>query len=160
MRARTERGASPRPVHLRPGAVALVAAGGALGTLARSGVTAAVGAGTAWPLATTVENLTGAAALGLLLGVLGRRTETPRVRAARLALGTGVLGGYTTYSALAVEVQRLAAGGEPLLGVAYGVVSVVAGVLAALAGVDVGGGRTGVRSPRDRDAPDAPEAAP
>jgi len=53
---------------------------------------------------------------------------------ARLGLGTGLLGGFTTYSTFAVETVRLAQGGHWWLGIGYAVGSVVLGVaLAALA---------------------------
>lgn len=139
-----------RPAHLRPALVALVAAGGAVGTLARYGVSVAVIGGDRWPAATTAVNLVGALALGLLLGALGRGPGSPRARRVRLALGTGVLGGFTTFSTLALEVERLAAGGDALLGAAYGLVSVAAGWALALAGVVVGAraaARTSSRSP-------------
>ncbi|WP_230684890.1 CrcB family protein [Cellulomonas sp. JZ18] len=118
--------------------MALVTAGGAVGTLARYGVGELVDGPGAWPVATTVVNLAGALALGLLVGALGHGPLSPSARAARLALGTGVLGGFTTFSTLALEVERLLAGGDALLAVGYGVVSVGVGVLAALAGVVTG----------------------
>ncbi|MFC8192610.1 fluoride efflux transporter FluC [Cellulomonas sp. NPDC057328] len=141
MPVRTHADRTGRPPHLRPGLVALVAAGGAVGTLARYGLNAALPGGEdgGWPVATTVENLVGALTLGMLLGALGRGPESPRARAVRLALGTGVLGGFTTFSTLAVEVERSLAGGDVLLGAAYGLVSVVAGVAAAALGLVVGG---------------------
>lgn len=122
--------------HLRPSLVLLVAAGGAVGTAARHGVTAAVGPGDGWPAATFAVNLVGAFLLGLLLERLARRgPESVGARRVRLAVGTGLLGGFTTFSALAIEVERLAAVGRPALGLAYGLVSVLAGFVAALLGV-------------------------
>jgi len=53
----------------------------------------------------------------------------------RLGVGTGVLGGFTTWSSLAFEVQQLGAGGDVGLGVAYGVGSVVVGFLTCTLGV-------------------------
>ncbi len=157
MPARTDVDRAGRPPHLRPGLVALVAAGGAVGTLARYGLDAALpgGDGGGWPVATTVENLVGALALGLLLGALGRGPESPRARAVRLALGTGVLGGFTTFSTLAVEVERSLAAGDGALGVAYGLVSVVVGVAAAALGLVVGGQ---VRRPTAVDVRRGPRA--
>ncbi|QCB95461.1 CrcB family protein [Cellulomonas shaoxiangyii] len=143
---------------MRPGLVALVAAGGAVGTLARQGLGGALGGGAGWPVATTVENLVGALALGLLLGALGRGAESPRARAVRLAVGTGVLGGFTTFSTLAIEVQRLGADGHVLLGAAYGLVSVAAGWAVALVGV-VAGGRARRGAPDEDRVPDPPRAA-
>ena len=53
----------------------------------------------------------------------------------RLALGTGVLGGYTTFSSLALEVERLLASGAVGTALAYAAVSLIAGTLCAAAGV-------------------------
>ena len=110
--------------------VALVAAGGAVGAAVRwqVGETAPVRAG-AFPVATLLVNVAGAGLLGYLVGrvpVRGARSE-----AVRLALGTGVLGGFTTFSTFAVEVAR----GAPL---AYPVVAVLAGVGAAVVGLALG----------------------
>ncbi len=124
--------------HRRARLVALVALGGAAGSLARYGLTGAIGPSDGWPVATTVENLLGAFLLGLLLeGLLRAGEEDERARLLRLGLGTGVLGGFTTYSTLAVEVQRLAADGRPGLAAAYGLTSVALGTAAALLGVAV-----------------------
>jgi fluoride exporter len=86
-----------------------VALGGALGSVARyaaqSAVLTRLGAG--FPFGTLAVNLVGAALMGLLAGVLaGRVTPTA------LFLGTGVLGGFTTYSAFNQEVINLAMRGE------------------------------------------------
>lgn len=125
-----------RPPHLRPSLVVLVALGGAVGTAARYGLTAAVGTTPGWPLATAGANVLGALLLGALLEHLARRgPETPRHRLVRLGLGTGVLGGFTTFSSLAVELERMLADGEPVLAAAYAGASAVLGVLAALLGV-------------------------
>jgi CrcB protein len=116
--------------------VALVGAGGALGTLARwqLGLHDAVRPG-AFPTTTFVVNVTGAALLGYLVGrvpVRGNGSE-----AVRLLLGTGVLGGFTTFSTYAVEVARRVPhhGGTA---VAYAVASVVAGIVAAVVGLAAG----------------------
>ena len=52
-------------------------------------------------------------------------------RGVRLGLGTGLLGGFTTYSTFSVETMELLRASW-LLGVAYAVTTVVAGFLAAL----------------------------
>ena len=55
-------------------------------------------------------------------------------------MGTGVLGGFTTYSSLATETAALAGagGGDLAVAVLYGLLSLVLGVLAAAAGIRVG----------------------
>lgn len=127
-----------RPHHTDPLLVASVAAGGALGSIARYGLSHALPARGGWPVGTLTENLVGAFLLGLLLAVLLRRGhETPRRRWLRLTLGTGVLGGFTTYSAFALELHGLLADGRGWLALGYALVSVVGGTLMCLAGVAV-----------------------
>ncbi|WP_147794559.1 CrcB family protein [Cellulomonas sp. Y8] len=127
---------APRPAHHRAGLALLVAAGGALGSLGRYGLSLALPPQDGWPIGTLTANLSGAFLLGALLEVLGRRgPETPGVQRVRLALGTGVLGGYTTFSSLALETERLLASGAVGTALGYAAVSLVAGVLCAAAGV-------------------------
>ena len=128
--------------------LALVAAGGCAGTLVRAALERAWPASPGHlPVTTLALNVVGALALGLLLGVLGE--ERPRLR---LALGTGVLGGLTTHSTFILESHRLLTsggdGGHPVLGAAYLVGSMVAGLVAAGLGLWLAGrlrrpGRTG-----------------
>lgn len=114
---------------------ALVAVGGAAGTLARHGVAEALDPDRLFPLATFLVNVTGSFALGALLAVLLVRDHRARANRLRLLLGTGLLGGYTTYSALAVETDTLLRGDHVALGLAYAAGSVLAGLVAAFAGV-------------------------
>ena len=111
--------------------LALVAAGGCAGTLVRAALERAWPASPGHlPVTTLTLNVVGALALGLLLGALGE--GHPRLR---LALGTGVLGGLTTHSTFILESHRLLTssgdGGHPVLGAAYLVGSMVAGLVAA-----------------------------
>jgi CrcB protein len=125
-----------RSAHLRPGLIALVGIGGAVGTAARYGLTQALPQSGGWPTATFTANLLGALLLGALLEALVRRgPEAPRAQRLRLGLGTGLLGGFTTFSSLAIEIERLIADGRGLLGLTYGLLSVVLGVGCCLAGV-------------------------
>ncbi|GAB3158507.1 hypothetical protein GCM10027059_03370 [Myceligenerans halotolerans] len=130
------------PAHLRPSLIGLVAVGGAVGSAARYGTEVllpAAGATGGWPLATLAVNLVGAFALGLGLEALARLgRETPVRRNVRLAGGTGFLGGFTTYSALALETERLLSGGQAGMAVAYVLVTLVLGVLCCLTGVLLG----------------------
>ncbi len=129
-----------RPAHRDPAVLALIAAGGAAGTAVRAVLERAVPAHPGqWPWTTFSINLTGAFILGLLLELLVRSgPDSGWRRRVRLSVGTGVLGGYTTYSTFAVEVGHLATGPLPLLGPMYAVTSVVLGVLAAAAGIASG----------------------
>lgn len=111
--------------------LALVTAGGCAGTLVRAALERAWPASPGHlPVTTLALNVVGALALGLLLGALGE--GRPRLR---LALGTGVLGGLTTHSTFILESHRLLTpggdGGHPVLGTAYLVGSMVAGLVAA-----------------------------
>ena len=114
---------------------ALVAVGGAAGTLTRYGVAEALDAGRLFPLATFLVNVTGSFALGALLAALLVRDHSAPANRLRLLLGTGFLGGYTTYSALAVETDTLLRGDHVVLGLTYAAGSVVVGLLSADAGV-------------------------
>jgi CrcB protein len=126
----------PRPPHLRPAPILLVVLGGMLGTLARYGVALALPAPGGWPLPTLAVNLSGAFILGLLLESLLRAgADDGARRAVRLAAGTGFLGGFTTYSTFALDLNRLLDGGTPGLAFGYAVLTVVAGFLASFAGI-------------------------
>jgi CrcB protein len=111
----------------------LAALGGALGALARWGVATALPHSTGgWPWATLLVNLTGCLLLGALTAALTARSPEPPW--ARPFLAVGVLGGYTTYSAFAVEVVGLAGAGAGVLAAGYVLASVLGGVLAVAAG--------------------------
>lgn len=125
-----------RPPHRRPELVLAVAVGGALGTGARHGLALLLPAVNGWPLATLAGNVVGSFLLGLLLESLLRRgEETPRRLLLRLGLGTGVLGGFTTFSSLALEADALLSGGAPGQALAYLALSLAGGFAACLAGV-------------------------
>ena len=111
----------------------LAALGGALGALARWGVATALPLSPGgWPWATLLVNLTGCLLFGALAAVLTARVPEPPW--ARPFLAVGVLGGYTTYSAFAVEAVALVEAGAPALAAGYVLVSVLGGVLAVAAG--------------------------
>jgi CrcB protein len=111
----------------------LAALGGALGALARWVVaTGLPSSPPGWPWATFLVNLTGCFLLGALFALLAGRF--PEASWPRPFLAVGVLGGYTTYSAFAVEVVRLTEAGAVLPAGGYVVVSVVGGVAAVAAG--------------------------
>ena len=123
-------GTLPAMALRTPVRAGLTGAGGAAGAGARWLVAEAapVRAG-AFPWTTLLVNVVGAGLLGYLVGRLPVRRD--RDEGVRLLLGTGVLGGFTTFSAFALEVWRGPA-------VAYAAVSVVAGVLAAVVGLSLG----------------------
>lgn len=111
--------------------ILLVALGGTLGTAARLAVALWLPDGGGIPLGTLVVNVIGA----LLIGVLAARL--PHTTDVRVLLGTGVLGGFTTYSAFTVGAVELWAD-APLLALAYAGGSLVLGLAAAAAGLRLG----------------------
>lgn len=131
---------SPPQPHRDPSLLGLVALGGAVGSGLRYALTLALPAESgAWPWATFAVNLLGAFALGWLLESLARRgPETDRLRRLRLFAGTGVLGGFTTYSALALDVETLVADGRWQVALAYAGATLLLGLVAALLGVLTG----------------------
>lgn len=121
-------------------ALVLVFIGGALGTAAREGVRMAFLPVNDVPYATAAVNLAGAFGLGVLLETLMRRgSDVGRRQRVRLFAGTGFLGAFTTYSALAVVSADLIANGRLLIGVAYGLGTVVLGLVVTAAGIVAAG---------------------
>lgn len=131
------------PRHAR--AAAAVGLGGAVGGLARLGVAEALphAPGT-WAWSTFVANATGCAALAALVVVLTARF--PDSHYPRLLLGTGVLGGYTTFSTLTVDAVDLLRAERAAMAGAYVGVSVVVMILATLAGLQLARVALGVKA--------------
>ena len=113
-----------------PALVAACAVGGAVGSLARWGVSEAwPGDQSPWPWATFTVNVVGCLLLGLLLGSpLGQDPLR------RVFLGSGVLGGFTTFSTYALQVKVVTDDGHGGTAAAYALASVVGCLLAAHAG--------------------------
>lgn len=128
-----------RPVHLRCSYLGLVALGGALGTAIREGVAITLpGSVAGFPATIFVINIGGAFLLGFLLEFLARRgADEGRRRTLRLLLGTGVLGGFTTYSSFATGTASLTG---TTLGVAigYAAATLFVGFIASTAGIGTG----------------------
>lgn len=117
--------------------MALVATGGAIGATVRVAMASwfPVADG-AYPWTTFVENVVGAFALALVLAVLAERAVVGQT--VRLLVGTGALGAFTTYSTLAIELDRLTAAGHLGTAAGYSVASLAGGVAAALLGLRLG----------------------
>ena len=117
-----------------------VALGGAIGSLLRyqagRGMSRGLGAQavTAFPWATLTVNVVGSLAMGLLAGWLARHGQGGEQW--RLFLGVGVLGGFTTFSAFSLEMMLLIER-QPLQGITYALVSVLAGLTALYLGLIV-----------------------
>lgn len=109
----------------------LVFAGGSIGTAARLGVGLWIPDAGGFPVSTLVVNVIGA----LLIGILAARL--PQTTGLRVFLGTGVLGGFTTYSAFMTGTDALWAD-APLLAFAYAAGSLVLGLAAAALGLRLG----------------------
>lgn len=125
----------PRPAHLSPASIGLVAAGGVVGTALRYGLSLLLPAVHRVPVAIGVANIVGAFALAVLLETLSELgPDHGPSRNLRLGAGTGLLGGFTTYSALTTDTVTLALQ-HPALAAAYGVGTVVLGALASIAGI-------------------------
>jgi CrcB protein len=106
--------------------------GGALGTIARYHVgLVAVRRGAQFPWGTLVVNLVGSMLLAALaqLALRGRVDDT-----VRLALGTGVLGGFTTYSTFNYETFALAQSGHLPRAALYVAATVIGGLAAGAFG--------------------------
>ena len=87
-----------------------------------------------FPWSTLIINIVGSFALGLLVARVW-----PIVPAwTRAALGPGLLGGFTTFSALIVSIVTLTASGHLLLSIAYLVATLVLGIGAAAVGLWIG----------------------
>jgi CrcB protein len=126
-----------RNLGVDPRWLALIFLGAALGTTARSLLEGAFPAGPgAFPWTTLWINVCGSLLLGMLLEAIAESgRDAGWRRGLRLGLGTGVLGGFTTYSTFSVETVLLLRSGHWLLALGYALASVVPGVLAAMLGV-------------------------
>jgi len=113
-----------------------VVAGGIIGTGLRLALD------TTLPFATVVINVVGSFALGYLTA----RVWPSAPDWLRAGLGPGLLGSFTTFSALAVSVVGLVDAGEWMPALAYLAITILGGLLAAWAGLRLGRRRTGARS--------------
>lgn len=89
-----------------------------------------------FPFSTLLINITGALVIALLFALAAREILPP---ALQTILATGFLGGYTTFSTLCWESWNLAHGGSRFMSQLYLVGSLLLGLLAALAGLWLGG---------------------
>lgn len=119
--------------HLVPA----IAAGGALGSLARYGVAQAEPHATgAFAWATLWTNLSGAFLLGLLMALI--LSMWSHTRYVRPFLGVGVLGGYTTFSTYELDTRALVAAGHAGEALVYVAATVALGLVTVLAGLGAG----------------------
>lgn len=116
--------------------ILLVAVGGTIGTAARLGLGLVLPEAGGFPVAVLIANIVGALLIGVLAARLSAKAEL------RLMLGTGVLGGFTTYSAFMTGTLESWAG-APLLAAVYVAGSLALGLGAAALGLRLGRPRTG-----------------
>ena len=111
-----------------------ISVGGAFGTLARYGLGVAFPAApTAFPLTTFVINCVGSLLIGVLMVLVTEVYEThPLVRP---FVGVGILGGFTTFSTYAVDIQRLVDNRAPGTALAYLAATLLAAIVAAWIGL-------------------------
>lgn len=126
----------PRLAHLTPHLIGLTFTGGCIGVLARALLEFAMPDGAGFPKTTFAINITGALFLAVLIEWLAKGgPDEGRRRRLRLFLGTGVMGGFTTYSALAAQTDALVRTEQPLIALLYAIGTVVVGFVASVAGV-------------------------
>jgi CrcB protein len=116
-----------------------VAAGGALGSLARHAVNLAFAhaMGKTAPYATATVNILGSLVIGVLAGMMagGRLHLTPAVRT---FVFVGILGGFTTFSSFMLDTLTLGHGNEHGLAMSNVLVQIVLGCIAVFAGYAAG----------------------
>ncbi|MER6012314.1 fluoride efflux transporter CrcB [Streptomyces bluensis] len=118
------------PLHGQAPVVAVVALGGGIGAAARYGAALLWPTPTGgFPWSTFWVNIVGCAVIGVFMVVITDVWAAHRL--VRPFFGTGVLGGFTTFSTYAVEAERLIGAGRPGTGLAY----LAATLLGALASV-------------------------
>ena len=114
----------------------IVFLGGGLGAALRHGINliSARTLGTEFPYGTLIINVTGSLVMGLIAGYLAFRGDAAQHW--RLFLMTGILGGYTTFSAFSLDAALLYQRGELGLAALYVIASValsIGGLFAGLA---------------------------
>lgn len=116
--------------------VGLAAAGG-VGAVGRLVLDGAVRARvrTAYPVGTTLINVSGSLLLGVIVGLTGHGVLP---EAWHLVLGTGLMGGYTTFSTASVETVRLAQDRRVVAALLNGVGMLLTAVAAAALGLAIG----------------------
>ena len=122
---------------MNPLFILVVAAGGALGSVARYlvGIGAGKLFGTDFPWGTLIINVTGSFLIGTFVGLFATKWDLPQ--SARLFLTVGICGGYTTFSTFSLDAWYLVERGQTPASVAYMLASVVLSVGALIAALQI-----------------------
>ena len=115
----------------------LVFVGGGIGAALRHGVNVAAAAwfGTGFPWGTMIVNVVGSFVIGALAAWFAFRGDAMWTQPLRLFLATGILGGFTTFSAFSLDFALLFERGEIGQGIGYVLVSVALSLAAVFAGL-------------------------
>lgn len=118
-------------------ALFLVILGGGIGSGLRHGVNLAAARylGAGFPWGTLTVNVVGSFLIGVLAGWFAFRSGSPSTQPLRLFLTTGILGGFTTFSAFSLDFAVLFERGETMLAVTYVLASVLLSIAAIFAGL-------------------------
>lgn len=113
----------------------LVAAGGAIGSALRHlvGLWSLRQFGPSFPWGTLMVNVTGSLLIGILAEAIARHFGASLEM--RLFLMTGILGGYTTFSAFSLDAITLIERGQPAIAALYVGSSLVLSAIAVIAGL-------------------------
>lgn len=116
----------------------LVACGGALGAMARYGLSLTLGRYSAggWPWPTFSANLIGGLLIGLITGWIVHKAQVDGEKV-RLFAVVGVLGGFTTFSAFSLELVQMLERRETAMAAGYALASVFLSVAAVFVGLAV-----------------------
>ena len=117
----------------------LVFLGAGFGGVLRHGfnVAATRALGSDFPWGIFLINVTGCLAMGLIAGWLAFRTQHGWSQDVRLLLTTGVLGGYTTFSAFSLDFATLWERGAHATAISYVLASVILSLLAVFLGLAI-----------------------
>lgn len=111
----------------------MVGLGGAIGSMARYACSLIVITSGKFPLATFIVNMIGCLLIGLLFGLAMKQQWLQSDK--WLILATGFCGGFTTFSAFALENVKLSGEGNSLLALCYTAVSLILGIVLCKAGI-------------------------
>ncbi|MEX0928348.1 MAG: CrcB family protein [Balneolales bacterium] len=115
----------------------MVGLGGAIGAMLRYGfILIFPPVEGAFPLTIFAENMVGSFLLGLLVSLAGKRWKPSWP--AQSFFGTGLLGSFTTFSNFSMELVALIDGGQSVAALVYVMLSIIAGLASAFAGLAAG----------------------